>query len=368
MELACTKKLLEYLGVKVEKASAEIDPLFAWTANLIVVNRRKTLVVVHGTSRCAFVLHGLTVKLLPRLPELILDGVRRMLEIEGVNLAIIEQYLDDLGRNVSFRANASHKGTASCIQVCEHLRQSSALLEPGVLYQRSLVTLLNNARLPEKEYICAYEELIRQLRERYGEGVQSCRALELEVSLMLHTICKRRIIVPDSLNFYQLHNALQRCFGWHNCHLYQFVVEVDAEGYPVKVIQPGWYEMEHLPGVQMYSEEVTVGEVFDSPKRIIYEYDFGDEWIHEIELCRVIENYPKPEPHCIMAVGDAPMENCGGPDGFAYIMRVLNEPKHLEFSEISKWVKTLGWEPPDVEKINRKIQNCCRKKFPDWLD
>jgi len=69
MELACTKKLPEYIGVKAEKVSEEIDPLFGWTANLIVVNRRKILVAVHGASRCACMLYGVTAKLLPKLPE-----------------------------------------------------------------------------------------------------------------------------------------------------------------------------------------------------------------------------------------------------------------------------------------------------------
>jgi len=68
MELACTKKLLEYIGVKPEKISAEVDPLFEWTANLMVVNRRKTIVVVHAASRCSFVLYGMTVKHLKKLP------------------------------------------------------------------------------------------------------------------------------------------------------------------------------------------------------------------------------------------------------------------------------------------------------------
>lgn len=54
MELACTKKLLEYIGVKTEKMPKENDPLFEWTANPITVNRRRTLAVVHVASRCTF--------------------------------------------------------------------------------------------------------------------------------------------------------------------------------------------------------------------------------------------------------------------------------------------------------------------------
>lgn len=69
MELAYTKKLLEYIGVKAERVSEEIDQLFGWTANLIVVNRRKILAAVHKSSRCTFMLYGVPAKLLPKLPE-----------------------------------------------------------------------------------------------------------------------------------------------------------------------------------------------------------------------------------------------------------------------------------------------------------
>ena len=56
MRLGCTKKLLEYLGVKPENSMEPVETIFEWTANLIVVNRRKTLVVVHPSSRSAFVM------------------------------------------------------------------------------------------------------------------------------------------------------------------------------------------------------------------------------------------------------------------------------------------------------------------------
>ena len=45
MRLGCTKKLLEYLGVKPEKSMEPVETIFEWTANLIVLNRRKTLVM-----------------------------------------------------------------------------------------------------------------------------------------------------------------------------------------------------------------------------------------------------------------------------------------------------------------------------------
>ena len=46
MVIGCTKKLLDFLGVKPQKIAVETDPLFSWTVNLIILNRRKTLVAV----------------------------------------------------------------------------------------------------------------------------------------------------------------------------------------------------------------------------------------------------------------------------------------------------------------------------------
>ena len=189
MELACTKKLLEYIEIKPEKVSAEVDPLFEWTANLIVINRRKTLVVVHAASRCAFVLYGLTAKNKNELPGLVLSGIRRLLESEYVRSEIIEQYLNDLGREVSLRASSSRKTVASCNKACARVEIFSELLQAKELYQQEIQLWLNDDMLGNGKYLMAYEALIGQLQDRYGKDVRSCRALELEVSLGLHTPC-----------------------------------------------------------------------------------------------------------------------------------------------------------------------------------
>lgn len=367
MELACTKKLLEYVGIKAEKTNDYLDPLFAWTANLIVVNRRKTAVVVHAASRCAFVLHGLKVKHLPQLPELVLAGIRSLLESEYVRPEIIERYLDDLGREVSFRANSSRKVVASCNKVCERVEWFSDLLETEHLFQQGIMLCLNDDVLSGGKYLLAYEALIGQLQERYGDNIRACRALELEVSLELYSPCKRRIVVPDDLNFYQFHHVLQDCFGWKDCHLHQFITAVDDAGYPARVIRSYWEE-ETIPEVKVENgTEVTLREVLTLQKKIAYEYDFGDGWMHTIELCRIIENCWEPYPHCILAVGDAPMEDCGGPDGFEYVKKVLKAPAHPEHREISEWVRSTWWQPLDVKRINYLIKNAHRKRRPIFL-
>lgn len=367
MEIACTKKLLDYLGIKAEKAPDKVESLFGWTANLLVINRRKAIVVVHTASRCCFVLYGVTAKDKRNLTELILDGVRKLLESEYVRPEIIERFLDDLGREISLKANSSRKAVASCNKACERVKFFSELMEPGELLQRNLILCLNDDILAVPKYTYAHQMLIGLLQERYGENVRSCQALELEVSLELHTPCKRRIIVPENLNFYQFHNVLQNCFAWQDCHLHQYVVAVDSKGYPTKIIVPPYDEMEDYPGVQIQSStDITLAEVFASRKMIVYEYDFGDDWLHTIELCRAIEDCREPYPRCIAAEGDAPPEDCGGPGGFAHMMSVLENPKHPEHADISEWIRGAWRMPPDAERISRWIQDAHRKSMPIW--
>lgn len=367
MELACTKKLLEYIGAKPEKESGQTDPLFQWTANLTVINRRKTLVVVHAASRCAFVLHGLTAKHKKQLPELILDGIRRLLESEYVRPEIIEQYINDLGREVVWRANSSRKTVASCNKACERVNFVSEFLQPGEFFQRTILPWLNADIIGNRDYRYSLELLFELLGQRYGENLQSCRALELEVSLELNIPCKRRIIVPANLTFHQFHNILQECFEWKDLHLHQFVVDMNSDGYPAGIILPAWYEAEEMPGIELQnSTEVTLESIFATRKRIIYEYDFGDSWIHTIELCRIIDDCREPYAHCIMAFGTAPMEDCGGPDGFDHLLAVLGDPEHPEYQELSQWTRGIQCQPPDVARLNMGLKHAHRNIFPRW--
>ena len=77
MVIGCTKKLLDFLGAKPQKLTAETDSLFTWTANLIILNRHKTLIAVNNATKCCFVLNGLTAKNISKLPELMKDGIAK---------------------------------------------------------------------------------------------------------------------------------------------------------------------------------------------------------------------------------------------------------------------------------------------------
>ncbi|MBR2894914.1 MAG: plasmid pRiA4b ORF-3 family protein [Oscillospiraceae bacterium] len=372
MYLECTKKLLDYLGVKPDKTLSRDshDQLYTWTANLLTINRRKVIVVVHAASRCQFVLYGITAKSISKLPELIFKGIRVLLQSEYVSPEIIEKYLEECGSSVVYTANSSRKIVAICNKACERLDMFGNLFETNDMFQKKLLPWMNlefitNNKNNNNSYSYAHEILIELLKNTYGENIRTCHAAELTVTLHLNSPCKRTLILPVDLNLYQLHRVLQGAFEWQDHHLYQFVLETDREGRPSKIAAPPVPDEWNADGiVRLDSTEVTIKDVLSVHSEFYYEYDFGDGWTHTIKLNRFIENCDVPYPHCIAAMGDSPMEDCGGPCGFEDTMAILKQPNHPDYEDVCRWVRGTLWQPLDVDIINRRIDDTHRIPFP----
>lgn len=74
---------------------------------------------------------------------------------------------------------------------------------------------------------------------------------------------------------------------------------------------------------------------FQLRERFIYEYDFGDDWIHEIRVEDVLEIDPKKTyPICIGGKNAAPPEDCGGV--FTY-MQIRNNLKYRALGIIDEY-------------------------------
>ena len=68
MVIHCTKKLLDFLEI-APQPSEVAEPLFSFSANLLVLNRRKCVVVVNEATGCGFLLYGITAKDKKRIQE-----------------------------------------------------------------------------------------------------------------------------------------------------------------------------------------------------------------------------------------------------------------------------------------------------------
>lgn len=357
MILQCTKKLLEYLGGNTRKDEEATEPLFTWSANLITLNRRKTLVAVNAASRCVVVLHGLRAANRPRIGELLREAIRIQLEQAYVRSDMIDQYLSDCGETLSYAANTSRSTIAYCSKACKTVSLFSDLLEPEDMFQKKLLPKFNDDVLSSADYRTNGEEMIALLRERYGREPLSCQAVELEVELELTTPCTRTLLIPTDRDFYQLHRIMQNAFGWEDRHLHEFILEEGSFGRPEKVVTLTEELEDVLEGiVYLDSLQTTLKDVFPKYESILYVYDFGDEWVHRIRLKRLVEDCPTPYPQCLAAEGDAPMEDCGGPAGFDRVCQILADPKHPEYKEIRSWVGSNGWKRLNLEEIQRRVR------------
>jgi len=90
---------------------------------------------------------------------------------------------------------------------------------------------------------------------------------------------------------------------------------------------------------------------------MLYEYDFGDGWMHKIVVEKIVAPSPKVKaPCCVAGVRACPPEDCGGPYRYAEFLKAIRDPSHPEHEDMVEW---LGGEfdPAyfDLEDVNQQL-------------
>jgi hypothetical protein len=175
------------------------------------------------------------------------------------------------------------------------------------------------------------------------------RIYQLKVTLArLRPPVWRRLLVPSAVSLEDLHDILQVAMGWTDSHLHQFEAKGQLYGKPSREYS--------LP---MKDEaRVRLGEVLLREKdSIVYVYDFGDSWTHQIVLEKIVAPSPDVKvPRCIAGARACPPEDCGGVFGYAELLKVLKNPSHPEHEEMLEWVGE-DYDPEflDLEAINKYL-------------
>src|SRR5208337_3598310 len=109
-----------------------------------------------------------------------------------------------------------------------------------------------------------------------GQAVDKAGAIyQFKVTLNeSHPPIWRRIQVPDC-TLGELHEVLQVVMDWGNSHLHQFIVNRRCFGEATD----DDLDLEDEDGISL--SEIYTGK---NTPRIVYEYDLGDSWQHEIAL------------------------------------------------------------------------------------
>ena len=156
----------------------------------------------------------------------------------------------------------------------------------------------------------------------------------------------RRIDVPPDATLFDFHRILQIVMGWCDGHLHQF----EHGGVVYSLPHP---EMDRG---DVDERSVRLGEVLRRPKqRLIYEYDFGDSWIHDVALEAIADG---SVPHALVVGGKraCPPEDVGGVGGFARFLGVMRTPRHPEYADTKAWIGgPFDPEAFDMSAVNRAL-------------
>ena len=114
----------------------------------------------------------------------------------------------------------------------------------------------------------------------------------------------RRVVIPEKITFFELHQIIQTVFQWEEVHLHDFRIPSDDivindEG------EDGW-------GYDYGEFDTTIDCFFENYKWIRYTYDFGDDWRHRINIEKYDPDYTERCPKLLKYKGDNFMEDSGG--------------------------------------------------------
>ena len=148
--------------------------------------------------------------------------------------------------------------------------------------------------------------------------------------------------------------------GWTNSHLHQFIVgeiyytdpQMRDEGFP---------DPDEKPYARMNLSDLIR---LHGPKlQMIYEYDFGDGWEHQIAL----EKTSSPEPgvtypRCTAGARACPPEDIGGIFGFENYLTAIGDPAHQEHDDYMEWNG-----PYDPDAFDAKVATkAMQRGLPSW--
>jgi hypothetical protein len=155
---------------------------------------------------------------------------------------------------------------------------------------------------------------------------------------------------------YDLHIALQICFGWTESHLHSFTINGIEYGFS------GLPDDSFMDDAPADESEYTLDELNLKEKQsFTYLYDFGDSWEHKVTVSEIIPAAGgERRPRCLGGERSGPLEDSGGIWGYENMLDILKNPEHEEYEEISDWAGDHDPEYFNLEEINRLLNKTLR--------
>lgn len=142
----------------------------------------------------------------------------------------------------------------------------------------------------------------------------------------------RQIQVPGNYTFWDLHVAIQDAMGWTDTHLHAFIIPTHPGEAPVEIGIPE----EDFPDDNLLAGwDIPLSKyVHSAGYSFGYDYDFGDDWSHDVVLEAVLNaEKGKKYPVCLDGAGACPPEDCGGPFGYRDLLQAFSDPSARDIQD-----------------------------------
>ncbi len=161
----------------------------------------------------------------------------------------------------------------------------------------------------------------------------------------------RRIQMPDDHFMDEFHEVIQVVMGWTNSHLHEFQFQERRIGPQMD----DFFEMED-EDLEDESEIELSDLNLQKGDKLLYIYDFGDNWEHEISVEKVTEG-ELDLPVCLKGKRACPPEDVGGPWGYESFLEVIKNPDHPDHRDMVEWAGVFAPEKFDVEEVNETLRS-----------
>jgi hypothetical protein len=160
----------------------------------------------------------------------------------------------------------------------------------------------------------------------------------------------RSFQVPKTMNLGDLHHVLQIVMGWNDSHLHSYRLSGVEYGYIDESEKDDWQD----------ETKVNVEDVFKRrDDSLLYVYDFGDDWQHDIEM---IGSGEGEDVHCTEGERACPPEDVGGPPGYTRFLQAINDPDDEDYEMMTDWMDT-NFDPEAFDRfaINLNLERWARR-------
>jgi hypothetical protein len=177
----------------------------------------------------------------------------------------------------------------------------------------------------------------------------------------------RRILVPESYTFYDLHVAIQDVMDWEDYHLHHFQKRGDDSRAASVHIECPWFNPFEMNDKWLITTEVPIKKLLEkSSDQAIYRYDYGDGWEMDIMLEAVLPR-EKNKTYLVCVEGRlaAPLEDSGGIPGYYRCIEALkavedleNRPELHDDVDMQELIIWMGdWDPQDFDPEDIVFEN-----------